>query len=229
MAWGLKGADDPGLLAEARELLQKERFSIRLSLSFYQASREGDDIVLDNGYRLPMLRQEEGDCRSLADFVPEKGVTGPLGVFGICVTEAEPHPEDCGCEACRNEYGHMMRRAVKVTLAEAASQWLDSLLAERISRPDLKVAKPAAGYASFPDHSMKRDLLRLLPDAGWLGITLTETCAMQPAASICGLIVVHPEAGYPDIRRISRTQYDRYAAARGFSDAEARLFLSHLL
>ncbi len=76
---------------------------------------------------------------------------------------------------------------------------------------------------------MKRDLLRLLPDAGWLGITLTETCAMQPAASICGLIVVHPEAGYPDIRRISRTQYDRYAAARGFSDAEARLFLSHLL
>ena len=229
MAWGLKGADDPGLLAEARELLRKERFSIRLSLSFYQASREGDDIVLENGYRLPMLRQEEGECRSLADFVPEKGVTGPLGVFGICVTDAEPHPEDCGCEACRNEYGHMMRRAVKATLAEAASQWLDSLLAARISRPDLKVAKPAAGYASFPDHSLKRDLLRLLPDAGWLGITLTETCAMQPAASICGLIVVHPEAGYPDIRRISRTQYDRYAAARGFSDAEARLFLSHLL
>ena len=72
-------------------------------------------------------------------------------------------------------------------------------------------------------------MLQLLPDAGWLGITLTETCAMRPAASICGLIVAHPEAGYPDIRRISQAQYDRYAAARGFTAEEARLYLSHLL
>ena len=91
------------------------------------------------------------------------------------------------------------------------------------------MAKPAAGYASFPDHSVKRELLRLLPDTDWLGITLTETCAMQPAASICGLVVAHPSAGYPDIRRISRAQYDRYAALRGFMPEEARLFLSHLL
>ena len=229
MAWGLRGNDDPGLVAEARQLLEKVRFSIRLSLSIFQASREGDDIVLENGHRLPMLRQEEGDCRSLADFVPESGTTGPIGVFGICVTEAEPHPEHCDCPACQSEYSRMMRRAVKVTLAEATSQWLDGQLAARISRPGVKVAKPAAGYASFPDHSIKRDLLGLLPDTAWLGITLTETCAMEPAATICGLIIVHPQAGYPDIRRISQAQYDRYAAARGFTDAQARLFLSHLL
>ena len=229
MAWGLKGAQAPGLLEEARQLLDREHFSIRLSLRFFQASREGDDIVLETGDRLPMLRQEEGDGRSLAEFVPKAGARGPLGVFGISVTEAEPHPEDCGCIACRNEYGQLMRRAVKVTLAEATSQWLDHELRARIDRPDAKVAKPAAGYASFPDHSIKRDLLRLLPDADWLGITLTETCAMQPAASILGLIIVHPEAGYPDIRRISREQYDRYAGTRGFSPGEAQLFLSHLL
>ena len=123
----------------------------------------------------------------------------------------------------------MLRRAVKVTLAEATSKWLDSELAARIRRPGVKVAKPAAGYASFPDHSAKRDILSLLPEAGTLGITLTETCAMRPAASICGLILVHPEASYPDIRHISQEQYDRYAAARGFSSEEARLFLSHLL
>ena len=72
-------------------------------------------------------------------------------------------------------------------------------------------------------------ILRLLPGADKLNITLTETCAMQPAASICGIILVHPEASYPEIRHISRVQYDRYAAKRGFSDEEARLFLSHLL
>ena len=229
MAWGLKGNDAPGLLAEARELLDTTPFSIRLSLRFFQASREGDDIVLDTGQHLPMLRQENGTCRSLADFVPGNGAQGPLGVFGICVSEAEPHPEDCGCPACRNEYGRMMRRAVKVTLAEAAAKWLDDQLAACISRPGVKVARPAAGYACFPDHSIKRELLGLLPDAAWLGITLTETCAMEPAASICGLVIAHPQAGYPDIFRISQAQYDRYAAARGFTEAQARLFLSHLL
>ena len=70
---------------------------------------------------------------------------------------------------------------------------------------------------------------QLLKEANSLGITLTETCAMQPAASICGLVIVHPEAAYPDIRRISRSQYDNYAARRGFSEGQAQLFLSHLL
>ena len=123
----------------------------------------------------------------------------------------------------------MLRRSVKVTLAEAASQWLDAALSARIGRPGCKVVKPAAGYASFPDHSMKRDILRLLPEADKLGITLTETSSMRPAASICGLVIVHPEAAYPAIYHISRVQYDRYAAARGFTEEEARLFLSHLL
>ena len=229
MSWGLKGAASPEIVAEARELLARERFSVRLSLRFFEASREGDDIVLPGGQRLPMLRQEEGPCLSLADYVPEGDARGPLGVFGICVTDAAPHPEGCDCPVCHNEYGQLMRRAVKVTLAEAASKWLDSQLEARITRPDVKVAKPAAGYACCPDHSIKRDLLRLLPDAGWLGITLTETCAMKPAASICGLIVAHPEAGYPDIHHISQEQYDRYAARRGFTTEQARLFLSHLL
>ena len=229
MAWGLKGAASPEIVAEARELLARERFSIRLALRFFDASREGDDIVLPGGQRLPMLRQEEGPCLSLADYVPESDARGPLGVFGICVTDEKEHPDNCDCPACQNEYGRLMRRSVKVTLAEAASKWLDSQLEARITRPDVRIAKPAAGYACCPDHSIKRDLLRLLPDAGWLGITLTETCAMKPAASICGLIVAHPEAGYPDIHHISQEQYDRYAARRGFTTEQARLFLSHLL
>ena len=234
MTWGLKGHEAPALVAEAHALLgkamQRPEFSIRLSLRFFETHREGDDLVLgDDGIRLPMLRQETGEMRSLADFVPEGPESGPLGLFALSVLDVEKHPAGCQCPACSNEYGLMLRRAVKVTLAEAASQWLDSELMACIRRSDVKVAKPAAGYASFPDHSVKRDILRLLPDADRLGITLTETCAMQPAASICGMIIVHPEASYPNIRHISQSQYDRYAVARGFSPEEARLFLSHLL
>jgi len=232
MTWGLKGEEAPELVAEAHALLdralQHPEFRIRLSLKFFEASREGDAIRLDADTLLPMLRQEEGAGRSLADFVPDEG-TGPLGLFALSVHDANRHPEGCSCEACHNEYEQMLRRAVKVTLAEATSQWLDAQLATHIRRPGVKVAKPAAGYASFPDHSLKRDILRLLPEVDSLGITLTDSCAMRPAASICGLVLVHPEAGYPDIRHISQPQYDRYAAARGFTPEEARLFLSHLL
>jgi 5-methyltetrahydrofolate--homocysteine methyltransferase len=232
MTWGLKGDEAPELVTEAHALLdraqQHPEFHIRLSLRFFEATREGDAIRLDAVHTLPMLRQEEGAGRSLADFVPAEG-HGPLGLFALSVHDADRHPEGCSCEACHNEYEQMLRRAVKVTLAEATSKWLDKQLAARIRRPGVKVVKPAAGYASCPDHSLKRDILSLLPEVETLGITLTDTCAMRPAASICGLIIAHPEAGYPDIRHISQTQYDHYAAARGFSPEEARLFLSHLL
>jgi 5-methyltetrahydrofolate--homocysteine methyltransferase len=120
----------------------------------------------------------------------------------------------------------MMERAVRVTLAEAASTWLDNRLAQDLPA-GAKVAKPAAGYASCPDHSLKRDILGLLPEG--LDITLTESCAMIPDAAICGFIVLHPEAGYPEIRHIGREQYELYKSARGFSPDEARAFLSHLL
>ena len=62
-----------------------------------------------------------------------------------------------------------------------------------------------------------------------LGIKLTESYAMTPESSICGLIFMHPEASYPDIRRISQDQYEDYAARRGMDDETARRFLGHLL
>ena len=120
----------------------------------------------------------------------------------------------------------MMERAVRVTLAEAASTWLDRQLEKRLPEGTI-IAKPAAGYASCPDHSLKRDILKMLPEG--LDIKLTESCAMIPDASICGFVVLHPEAGYPEIRHIGKDQYELYTAARGFSPEEARTFLSHLL
>ena len=116
------------------------------------------------------------------------------------------------------------------TLAEAASTWIDNRISEGI--PDghrLKIIKPAAGYASCPDHTLKRDILRLIPDSDRLGITLTESCGMLPYASICGMIFIHPEATYPEIRRIGRHQYDDYAARRGMTAGDACRFLGHLL
>jgi len=224
--WGMK-KPSTALEAEGRAILadmvRDPSVEVRLAARFFAARREGDTLLLDN-VRLPMLRQEEAPGRSLADFVPPEG-TGPIGLFAVSV-HGHAHPEGCDCDACHSDYDSLMERAVRVTLAEAASSWLDVRLSGKLPK-DIRITKPAAGYASCPDHSLKRDILRLLPEG--IGITLTESCAMQPDAAICGFIVLHPEAGYPEIRHISPEQYERYTAARGFSPVEARTFLSHLL
>jgi 5-methyltetrahydrofolate--homocysteine methyltransferase len=112
-----------------------------------------------------------------------------------------------------------------MTLAEAASKWLDT----QLTHEKTKVIKPAAGYSSCPDHTLKGDILNILSGEFNLGIKLTESYAMIPEASICGMIFLHPEAGYSEIRRISKEQYDDYSQRRGMDEATARRFLGHLL
>jgi 5-methyltetrahydrofolate--homocysteine methyltransferase len=113
-------------------------------------------------------------------------------------------------------------------MAEAASSWLDARLKE--SQPkEMKIIKPAAGYASCPDHTLKQDILELLPAGNRLEIKLTESFAMMPESCICGMIFMHPDAKYPDIRRISQQQYDDYSHRRGMDELTARRFLGHLL
>ena len=231
-------------LAILKRFKKKDEVAVRVSMKIVGAHREGNDIVLEDGTRLPMLRQEriqkglerKERLESLSDFVPDKedGFEGPIGLFAISVNYTEAHrslhPEGCNCEACATQYGSMMERSVRVTLAETASKWLDlrlkKLLKGHYSSP---IRKPAAGYYSCPDHSIKRDILSLLPGAEELGITLTESCAMIPDASVSGFILFHSRAGYPEIMRISRTQYDDYCKRRGFTPDEGQIFLGHLL
>ena len=231
---------------------------ITISARFDLAHSEGDDII-SRDFRLPMFRQPSSPDGtpgglSLADFVApsEYGFDSPMGMFAISVHyggAAGEEPDDSG----------MVRRAVVLTLAEAASGWLDEYV--KASIPEglaggsatgssrFKVIKPAAGYSSCPDHTLKRDILRLLdasgssdrsyrPDDGGslgtdspngLGITLLDSCAMIPEASICGLIFIHPEASYPEIRHLSSSEIDDYATRRGMSEADKAHFLGHLL
>ena len=231
---------------------------ITISARFDLAHSEGDDII-SRDFRLPMFRQPSSPDGtpgglSLADFVApsEYGFDSPMGMFAISVHYG-------GAAGEEPDYSGMVRRAVVLTLAEAASGWLDEYV--KASIPEglaggsatgssrFKVIKPAAGYSSCPDHTLKRDILRLLdasgssdrsyrPDDGGslgtdspngLGITLLDSCAMIPEASICGLIFIHPEASYPEIRHLSSSEIDDYAARRGMSEADKARFLGHLL
>ena len=261
--WGVKyGSAVP----EAMELMQLRRDAedelaledcrIMLTARFFPANSADGDICFtaeDKEMRLPMMRQEGGKGLSLSDFVipADSGRTSPFGMFAISVhKKSKAHVQGCSCPACSNAYEDMIGRTVRMTLAEAASNWLNTQI-----KAD-KIIKPAAGYASCPDHTLKGDILELLGakctchehehhhDHGHhhshecgccghstdgMGIELTESYAMTPESSICGLIFTHPEASYPDIRKISKEKHDDYASRRGMEEDTARRFLGHLL
>ena len=237
--WGVKyGSVSP----EAMELMQLRRdaeeelllgnFTISLSARYFHAYSDGKDmIILHPEKRIPMLRQEDRDGMSLCDFVmPESsGMASTCGVFTICVRSKDVHEEGCCCPACSNKYEDLVGKTVRMTLAEAASKWLDRKLLDFLHDDRIKVIKPAAGYSSCPDHTLKRDIMELLSGRFDLGIGLTESYAMTPEASICGFIFIHPQAKYHEIRRISREQYEDYARRRGMDEDTARRFLGHLL
>ncbi len=290
--WGVRyGSAVP----EAMELIQLRRdaedeialgdFRIMLTARFFKGRTTRTDCIkfeADGVEKvLPMMRQENGKEMSLCDFlIPEQsGRRSPFGMFAISVHKrSKAHVQGCSCPACSNQYEDMVGRAVRMTLAEAASAWLDALLLQRVpshcfadvtsSEQDLhrssgiktsepqsaypiKIIKPAAGYASCPDHTLKEDILKLLCGhvtmheadgkqhthscscghchEDGLGIELTESYAMTPESSICGLIFMHPEACYPQIRHISQEQYDSYAVRRGMEPEKACRFLGHLL
>ena len=260
--WGVKYGN---AVPEAMELIQLRRdaedelaledFRIMLTARFFNADSDGDDICFkadDDVVRLPMMRQESGKLMSLSDFVipADSDRQSPFGMFAISVHKrSKAHVHGCSCPACSNAYEDMIGRTVRMTLAEAASAWLDASLRSQISDSDgnaPKIIKPAAGYASCPDHTLKEDILKLLCGhvhkhddshectcghchGHGLGIELTESYAMTPESSICGMIFMHPEAFYPEIRRISSAQYDNYSTRRGMDSDTARRFLGHLI
>ena len=236
--WGVKyGSSSP----EAMELMQLRQdaedelalgnYRIMISARFMDASTDGKDIVTKEAI-FPMMRQESGDRMSLCDFIGKSG--SPMGMFTVCVrARNNAHEEGCCCPACSNKYEDLIAKTVRMTLAEAASRWLDEQLYQFLRNDTdsetIKVIKPAAGYSSCPDHTLKRDITGLLSGRFSLGIRMTESYAMIPDASICGFIFMHPQARYPEIRRISKEQYDDYAARRGMDEQTARRFLGHLL
>ena len=240
--WGVKyGSTSPEamelmqLRQDAEEELALGNFMIRISARYLDACTDGNDIICDSGIgspvRLPMLRQEKGECMSLCDFMAHKdsGSKSPLGFFTISVKARKAaHEEGCCCPACGNKYEDLVAKTVRMTLAEAASKWLDKEL-EKFSQDGMKIIKPAAGYASCPDHTLKRDILKILEGPYSLGIKLTDSCAMIPEASICGMIVMHPQAKYIEVRKISQKQHDEYVARRGMDAVSARRFLGHLI
>ncbi|HET9546017.1 MAG TPA: vitamin B12 dependent-methionine synthase activation domain-containing protein, partial [Gaiellaceae bacterium] len=258
-AWELKGRfpallDDPEKGPAARELFDAANelldeivagglLTARGVYGFWPAQADGDDVVLGNGVRFRLLRQqaahEDGrPSRSLADFVApaETGLADHVGAFavtaGIGADELAARYEEDG-----DDYSAIIVKALADRLAEAFAERLheearrewyeagpelsnEDLIAERF-----RGIRPAFGYPACPDHSEKRTLFDLL-EAEEAGITLTETFAMIPGASVSGLYLAHPEARYFSLGRIGRDQVEDYARRKGVGVEQVERWLS---
>jgi 5-methyltetrahydrofolate--homocysteine methyltransferase len=129
-----------------------------------------------------------------------------------------------------------MVKALADRLAEAFAEWLHERVRREwyesgppMSQEDLieeryRGIRPAFGYPACPDHSRKRTLFELL-DAPQIGMDLTETCSMTPAASVSGLYLAHPAARYFNVGRIGKDQVEDYAARCGMDRRETESWL----
>ena len=101
----------------------------------------------------------------------------------------------------------------------------EQLTNEELIAEKYRGIRPAFGYPACPDHTEKRALWELL-GAEAAGIRLTETFAMTPPASVCGLYFAHPESRYFSVGRIGRDQVEAYAARKGMEVAEVERWLA---
>jgi 5-methyltetrahydrofolate--homocysteine methyltransferase len=194
--------------------------------------------------RFNMLRQQEqtGDekpNRCLADFVAPlvSGRCDYLGAFAV-TTGIGADALAAAFERDNDDYNAIMVKALADRLAEAFAEYLHARArrewgygtSEQLTVDDLiheryRGIRPAFGYPACPDHSEKRKLFALL-DAERAGLTLTESCAMLPAASVSGLYFAHPAASYFTVGRVGRDQVEDYARRKGAEVSEVERWLA---
>ncbi len=246
-------ADADQMLAE---WVQRQRLRPRGVHAILPVRRDGDDIqVMDISSRLPtdrrffMLRRQEkprsgrteaGVCPSLADLVaPDR----PDWVGAFVVTSGlELEAITRGLDEAGDPYLSIMAKALADRLAEAFAEVAhlrireafgfgrrENLTIKQLLREEYQGIRPAPGYPACPDHTEKRTLFSALDAAARTGVTLTDSCAMWPAASVAALVFTHPASRYFSIAAIGKDQLSDYARRKGWSLTEAERWLSPLL
>jgi 5-methyltetrahydrofolate--homocysteine methyltransferase len=215
-------------------------------VGFWKANRDGDDIRLETGDVFHTLRQqmEKDNTRpnfAMSDFVAPEGEDW---IGGFCVT-AGSEVDAIASEFAKkgDDYSSIMVKALADRFAEAMAEYMHEQVRrdlwayapdETLSTTDIIAEKyrgirPAPGYPSQPDHTEKETLFRLLDPENRIGVSLTSSFAMTPAASVSGLYFAHPEAVYFAVGRIEKDQVEDYARRKGWDLRTAERWLAPIL
>jgi 5-methyltetrahydrofolate--homocysteine methyltransferase len=221
-----------------RRMIAEGWFTARAAIGFWPANSEGDDILVFAGESrktpiatLHTLRQQlarrEGRANvALADFVAPRasGLRDYIGAFAVtagigedAIVERFKHAND--------DYSAIMAKALADRLAEALAEYMhrrvrrefwaydpnEALSTDELIAETYRGIRPAPGYPAQPDHTEKSPLFGLLGGESGTGVRLTESFAMWPGASVCGLYFSHPESYYFGVGKIERDQVEDYA------------------
>ena len=243
------------LFEEAQAMLEKiiseERFTAKAVFGLFPAERSGsDDISIqkdaNTSYVFRTLRQQikkkEGVAhRALSDYIapPSEGVHDHMGAF--CVTAGFGSEEMAlTYQAALDDYNSIMVKALADRLAEAFAEYLhlevrkehwgyvaqESLDPNALIAEEYKGIRPAPGYPACPDHLEKTTLWELLEVEEKIGVSLTESLAMWPAASVSGYYFANPEAKYFGVGKITQDQLEDFASRKDIPLATAKKWLA---
>ncbi|MBF9265358.1 methionine synthase [Paracidovorax cattleyae] len=242
-----------------RKLIEGRWLSASGVLALYPANSVGDDIefytdesrteVAMTWYGLRQQTEKQvidgvmRPSRCLADFVApkESGTADYAGLFAVTAGLGVEKKEQAFIDAL-DDYSAIMLKSLADRLAEAFAECLHQRVrtdlwgyaaGEALSNDDMIAEKyqgirPAPGYPACPDHSAKQDLFRVL-QCEEIGMGLTESLAMTPAASVSGFYIGHPESTYFNVGKIGEDQLHDMAGRRGMEEAVlARLLAPNL-
>jgi len=242
--------------AMLKQLIEEKWLTANGVVGFWPANRIGDDIEIYTDemrtkrlavlhtLRQQMARDGSRANLALADFVAPKetGIADYVGGFTVTAGVGE---EDVALrfEHANDDYSKIMIKALADRLAEAFAEALhekvrrelwayapdEKLSNEQLIAEDYAGIRPAPGYPAQPDHTEKRTLFALLDAEKAVGVKLTESYAMWPAAAVSGLYFSHPESRYFGVGKIGRDQVADYAGRKGWSIEEAERWLGPIL
>ncbi len=239
-----------------QQMTAERWFRANAVIGFWPANSAGDDILVfaDEARGQPIatlytLRQQlirrEGRANvALADFVAprESGLHDYIGAFAVTAGIGEEAVVD-RFKRANDDYSAIMAKALADRLAEALAERMHQRVRkefwayapdETLGSRDMIAEKyrgirPAPGYPAQPDHTEKATLFKLLDGEREIGVTLTESFAMWPGASVCGLYYSHPESHYFGVGKIERDQVEDYARRKGLGFAEMEKWLAPIL
>ena len=207
-------------------------------LVLYTDSKSKDTAMVLNFLRNQEKKEDEKPNLCLADFVAP-GDSGLVDYTGAFVVSADPD-ESKMKKYADDDYGTIMIRILSDRIAEAFTElvhekvrkeiWAyahdENLDIEDMLRLKYTGIRPAPGYPACPDHTEKGKLFDLLDVEANIGVSLTESFAMNPPSSVSGYIFSHPESVYFNIGKIGRDQLEDYASRKGMGVEEASKWLA---
>lgn len=237
------------------QMISEQWIDARAVVGFWPANANGDDItVFTDGTRttplstLHTLRQQvrHADDRpnwALSDFVApvESGVKDYIGAFAV-TTGTHVEARAATFQADHDDYQAIMVKALADRFAEACAEYMhqvvrtdlwgyseEELTNDELIKERYQGIRPAPGYPACPDHTEKRTIFEMLEVNERIGLSLTESYAMTPAAAVSGLYFAHPDSRYFGVRRVGQDQLEDYAARKGMSVEEAARWLAPVL